>query len=399
MAAELLGRPLLERGAVQPDGAADRQPCADQRAYERRFARAAGADNAQPITCLQPERDALHDCVAPAGRRDRHILDAKIRGRRRQLHREVLGRQRDEQLVEPAPALARGDKAAPLTDGLLHRRKRARRDDRGRDDDAGARLLLDNEISADREHQRLHQEAQCPRRRGEAAADICPALAGVHEFAVCRAPDGADPSGHAHGVQDLGVAPRRLGERVALEGQRGRGPNGLPGKDLGGERHRDQDDAADRRRDAEGEVKEKADHQVERHPGQIEQCRRPDPGQERSHLVKILDRLQPPALIAAPERQTRHEVVDAPGERVVDDAADADQDASADQIEQAVTRVENCRDDNKPDQGRNAAARQHAVIHFEHEEGAGQRQDVERAAHDPDAGKSAAAAPKGGGQL
>ena len=71
----------------------------------------------------------------------------------------------------------------------------------------------------------------------------------------------------------------------------------------------------------------------------------------------------------------------------------------SDQIEQAVTRVENCRDDNKPDQGRNAAARQHAVIHFEHEEGAGQRQDVERAAHDPDAGKSAAAAPKGGGQL
>jgi hypothetical protein len=63
MAAEHVGRPLVERGAVEPHLAAHRLPDADQRADQRRFAGAARADHAEPLPAssakVRPARSAL----------------------------------------------------------------------------------------------------------------------------------------------------------------------------------------------------------------------------------------------------------------------------------------------------------------------------------------------------
>ena len=70
MAAEHVGRPLVERGAVEPHLAADRLPDADQRADQRRLAGAARADDAEAVAGLEREGDVLHDQPLVAGRHD-----------------------------------------------------------------------------------------------------------------------------------------------------------------------------------------------------------------------------------------------------------------------------------------------------------------------------------------
>ena len=65
--------------------------------------------------------------------------------------------------------------------------------------------------------------------------------------------------------------------------------------------------------------------------------------------------------------------------------ADAAQNAAAQQVENPLSDVEKGREEYEPDQGRHAAARQHAVVDFEHEDRPGQIEQVDHAAHDADA--------------
>ena len=85
-------------------------------------------------------------------------------------------------------------------------------------------------------------------------------------------------------------------------------------------------------------------------------------------------------------------MIDAAAYGGIDQRADSHQDASADRIEGALKDVQNARHDREAGKGRQAAARQHAIIDEQHEQGAVEHQDVadyERA-EQADASESAA---------
>ena len=69
-------------------------------------------------------------------------------------------REQSEQLVERVPALPGRDETLPVGDRKVDRRERARAQNRAGDDDAGGRLLVDDEPGADREHGRLQYHPQ-----------------------------------------------------------------------------------------------------------------------------------------------------------------------------------------------------------------------------------------------
>ena len=69
--AKRIRRPLIERGAVEAHVAAHRLPDADEQPRQRRFAGAAGADDAEPLPGLELEGDILDDNLWHAGRRRR----------------------------------------------------------------------------------------------------------------------------------------------------------------------------------------------------------------------------------------------------------------------------------------------------------------------------------------
>ena len=74
VAAERLDVPLLERGLVEPDRAAQRGPGADKGAHQRRLAGRARPDHAQSGTRLQLEGDVLDERLLLAGCGDRQGL-------------------------------------------------------------------------------------------------------------------------------------------------------------------------------------------------------------------------------------------------------------------------------------------------------------------------------------
>ena len=81
--------------------------------------------------------------------------------------------QHQQELIQTLIGLARSDEAFPIGDGELDRRERPRDQDRARDDHASGRLLIDHEISAEAEHQRLHIRAA---RRGTPRPSIASAI-------------------------------------------------------------------------------------------------------------------------------------------------------------------------------------------------------------------------------
>src|SRR5205085_42578 len=115
--------------------------------------------------------------------------------------------------------------------------------------------------------------------------------------------------------------------------------------------------------------------QVNQHPREIEQRGRAEARQKVSHLIEILYRPQPATGVVSSQRQTRYEVVNAPGQRLVNRAANADKKTAAQQVEDTLAGIEDCRDDDESHECGEAAARQHTVIDLEHEKRASQRQD------------------------
>jgi hypothetical protein len=142
----------------------------------------------------------------------------------------------------------------------------------------------------------------------------------------------------------------------------------------------------------------KQDDQEKRKPGEIEQGGRCSARQERAHVVQVPDRLD--AFVAShPDAQPNHRVIDPSGQCLVENRADANQDASANDVDETLAREQNGCEDAKADQRRHAPAGQHAVINLEHEHGAGQRQHAAHAAQQADAGKCNPAGLECGHQL
>ena len=75
-------------------------------------------------------------------------------------------------------------------------------------------------------------------------------------------------------------------------------------------------------------------------------------------------------------------------------ATNANTDPVSDQIEPPLKHVEHRCQRHKCDQRRDAAARQHTVIHLQHEKGAGEHQDIAQTAEDCQTPKYAAAGHK-----
>ena len=285
-----------------------------------------------------------------------------------------------QQIRQPLPALPRGDKAAPIGDRKIDRRQRAAAEDRAGDDDARRRLLIDHQPGADREDGGLQQQAQHLRHRAETAGDVAGALARRHVFAIEIAPAVRDAADHAHGGDRFGVAPARLHQRVARRRKLRGGAGRPPRRQFGEHRERDQDDRADERGQSDIGMKHETDDQIDRHPRQIEQCDRADAGQKAAHRVEVADRLRAFGPAAGFQRQPHDGIIDAHAHRLVEAVADAHQDTAADRFDDALRRIEAGDQDHQRDQRRHAAARQHAVVDFEHEQRAGEHQKVAHAA-------------------
>ena len=126
----------------------------------------------------------------------------------------VCAGQQREQIGEALPALPGADEAAPVRDGEIDRRKRARAQDRACDNDARGGLLIDHEIGADREHAGLQHHAQHLGRRSEAARDVAGARWLARYLVLAALQSAAMRPVIPIGRQNFGVAPARLGKRL-----------------------------------------------------------------------------------------------------------------------------------------------------------------------------------------
>ena len=121
VAAERLDIPLLERGLVEPDRAAQRGPGADEGAHQRRLAGRARPDHAQSGTRLQLEGDVLDERLLLPGCGDRQAFDRKRLLRPRQRHRLAAVGKGRQRLRKLRIALAGRHEAAPVGDGDVDR--------------------------------------------------------------------------------------------------------------------------------------------------------------------------------------------------------------------------------------------------------------------------------------
>ena len=144
--AAVLGRILVERSAVERDLAARQRPDAGDRPRQRGLARSGRPDDAEPVARFNGKADAGNGRHASAGRRDEAAVDFQPRARRGQARLRLMARVCRKRPLEARRGQACGDELPPLRDRDVDRRKRARSEDRGRDDRTGGNLLLDREI-------------------------------------------------------------------------------------------------------------------------------------------------------------------------------------------------------------------------------------------------------------
>jgi len=141
-------------------------------------------------------------------------------------------------------------------------------------------------------------------------------------------------------------------------------------------------------------VEQEAYGQVDRQPRQVEQRDRARAGKKSAHGVEIADRLCAFAPAAEPQRQAHDRIIDAQTERLVEAVADTNENPAADCVDDALRGVECPRQNEQRDERGNTAARDHPVVDFEHEQRAGEHQNVAHAAEHGDGDKS----PPAGGQ-
>src|ERR1700676_2528859 len=188
MAAEHVGRPLIERRAIEPYLSAHRLPYTDQHAHQRRLARCAWADDAQSVSGPKSERHILNDDLLISRRHDADTLDRQAARWVLQQRLRGLRGQGSEQPVKAVPALARSNETFPVRDGQIDRRQRPRAQDRARDDNTRGRLLMNHQIGADREHRRLQGHAHDLGNRAETAGDVAGTLIARKIILVSLAP-------------------------------------------------------------------------------------------------------------------------------------------------------------------------------------------------------------------
>jgi hypothetical protein len=101
-----------------------------------------------------------------------------------------------------------------------------------------------------------------------------------------------------------------------------------------------------------------------------------------------------PSPPADDQRQPHHGVEHPRIERFVERGADSPEYAAPDHVEHALGHVQAGGNDDQADQRWHAAARQHPVIDLQHEDRAGQIEQIDDATHQPNADEGAAANPQ-----
>ena len=245
-----------------------------------------------------------------------------------------------QQFGQALPTLPRSDETAPIGDREIDRRQSPRAQNRAGDDDAGRRLLVDHQPSADRENGRLQQQAQNFRRSAKPAADITGPPAGRDEIPVEHVPMLGDAADHAHCRDRLGVPPACFEKRIARHGELHRAAGRMAGLDLGNDRQSDENDGAEQSGQADQGMKQKADRQIDRHPRQIKECHRAASGKKAAHIVQVANWLRALAFAADLQRQAHDRVIDPAAHRFVEAMADPHQDAAPDRINHALCGVQ-----------------------------------------------------------
>ena len=146
-------------------------------------------------------------------------------------------------------------------------------------------------------------------------------------------------------------------------------------------------------------MKQKAHRDIDRQPRQIEERGQTRARHERSHIVQVADRLLTFRGGAALQRRPHDELENAWRQPFVDPAPDAEQDAPAQHVEQALKREQHQHEQRQSDQSWNAAARQDTVVDLQHEQRRREAEQADKSACDRNADEGAAMSAERGAQL
>jgi hypothetical protein len=141
-------------------------------------------------------------------------------------------------------------------------------------------------------------------------------------------------------------------------------------------------------------VKEEADTEIDRHPWQIKQCRRPSAREEAADLIKIPQWLQAVAVSPGLQRQAHERIEYTNAELLIKIAPDTRADPAPDQVESALEQVKHGRQHDQRDQRGYAAAGKHPIINLQHEKRAGEHQEIAHAAEGRERPEDPAARPQ-----
>jgi hypothetical protein len=124
------------------------------------------------------------------------------------------------------------------------------------------------------------------------------------------------------------------------------------------------------------------DGNVERHPGQIEDRSGPAAGEKGPELLEVAERGCRAVPCAAGHAALEIGLEYEGAELRINAAADPREQARAHQLEPTLEQVNDDHQHDERGERRHAAAREHAVVNLQHEQGAGQHQHVDGAAED-----------------
>ena len=283
-----------------------------------------------------------------------------------------------------------------MTDGNLDGCQRARQQDRTCDHDAARRLLIQHQHGPKRQHARLRAKPQDLGDRPEAAGSVTRFRLGSQIVLVCAMPAGCNAMMETHGKQDFAVLARAVCNDAATAGEVGCKGHRFSGLDVRQKRQDHQQDSAYQRKNADPRMEQESKGNVERHPRQVEERRRPHAGEKAAHLLQIPQCLLTILLLASLQRQTHCQIIDRPRQQPVGAPPESDEEHLPQIFQQTVEKVKHRDDRDQSDQRRIALAGDDPVIDLQHEEGAGERQDVDHATDPADRQQQAAIAGKHG---
>ena len=281
-----------------------------------------------------------------------------------------------QQLVQAPIGAACADKIAPGADQLLDRGERAPHQDRGGDHRAGRQAILDHQIRAQPQDQRLHADAhELGNRPDHAGAVAGPGLQRQHAV-VHLAPALAQRRQHAQGMDHFRIHQLVIGKLVGFH----RHGVGIGQQFFGGplhqKSHRQQDHDPGQGKPAQPRMQEKTERQVDRRPRRIEKGGQPGPGQKLAQIGQVGDGL-PRVAAAFVQDGLKGRREDVFVDFFLQARAGAHQQARAHPFQQAHQYIHAQDQAGQHHQGRNAAAGQHPVVNLQHVDRRRQHQGID----------------------